>query len=161
MVNPRDVAGNTEEEEVEGPQCLPLSMRGRLTTRPPRRCSLLSAAMNVCSSPVDLFRQLLLLLFSSGISENAELLLLECGRSAVYSRLRGENFAGSSHASDLKIGTPVAALPGAWRYGVRAGTGRPGVIILRLGNVESLVSNFYLSVAGRTHCLRRSVPEIR
>ena len=32
--------------------------------------------------------------------------------------------------SDLKIGTPVATLPGAWRYRVSAGTGRPGVSIL-------------------------------
>ena len=39
-------------------------------------------------------------------------------------------FSGSSHTSDFKIGTPVATLPGAWRYGVSAGTGRPGVSIL-------------------------------
>ena len=32
--------------------------------------------------------------------------------------------------SDLKIGTPVATLPGAWRYRVSAETGRPGVSIL-------------------------------
>ena len=32
--------------------------------------------------------------------------------------------------SDFKIGTPVATLPGAWRYRVSAGTGRPGVSIL-------------------------------
>ena len=37
---------------------------------------------------------------------------------------------GSSHTSDLEIGTPVATLPGAWRYRVRAGTGRHGVSIL-------------------------------
>ena len=40
------------------------------------------------------------------------------------------NFSGSSHTSDFKIGTPVATLPGAWRYRVSAGTGRPGVSIL-------------------------------
>ena len=45
------------------------------------------------------------------------------------SRLRGD-FSGSSHTSDLKIGTPVATLPGAWRYRVSAGTGRSGVSIL-------------------------------
>ena len=45
------------------------------------------------------------------------------------SRLR-QNFSGSSHTSDLKIGTPVATLPGAWRYRVSAGTGWPGVSIL-------------------------------
>ena len=40
------------------------------------------------------------------------------------------DFYGSSHTSDLKIGTPVATLPGVWRYGVSAGTGRTGVSIL-------------------------------
>ena len=40
------------------------------------------------------------------------------------SRLR-RDFSGSSHTSDLKIGVPVATLPGAWRYRVSAGTGRP------------------------------------
>ena len=39
-------------------------------------------------------------------------------------------FSGSSHTSDLKIGTPVATLPGAWRYRVSTGTGQPGVSIL-------------------------------
>ena len=39
-------------------------------------------------------------------------------------------FLGSSHTSDLKIGTPVATLPGAWRFKVSAGTGQPGVSIL-------------------------------
>ena len=36
---------------------------------------------------------------------------------------------GSNHTSELKIGTPVAALPGAWHYRVRDGTGWPGVSI--------------------------------
>ena len=35
------------------------------------------------------------------------------------------DFSGLSHTGDLKIGTP-----GAWRYRVSAGTGRPGVNIL-------------------------------
>ena len=39
-------------------------------------------------------------------------------------------FSGSGHTSDFKIGTPVATLPGAWRYRVSTGTGRPGVSIL-------------------------------
>ena len=39
-------------------------------------------------------------------------------------------FSGSSQTSDFKIGTPVATLPGAWRYRVSAGTGGPGVSIL-------------------------------
>ena len=58
-------------------------------------------------------------------------------------------FSGSSHTSDSKIGTPVATLPGAWRYRVSAGTGRTGVSILWLGEMESLICNFYLSVAAR------------
>ena len=45
------------------------------------------------------------------------------------SRLR-RDFSGSSHTSDLKIGTPVATLPGAWPYRVSTGTGRPNVSIL-------------------------------
>ena len=56
-------------------------------------------------------------------------------------------FLGSSHTDDLKIGTPVATLPGAWCYRVSTGTGRPGVSMLRLGEVERLICNFYLSVA--------------
>ena len=31
------------------------------------------------------------------------------------------DFPGLSHTRDLKIGTPVATLPGAWRYRVSAG----------------------------------------
>ena len=56
------------------------------------------------------------------------------------SALRAENpgfesclphdFSRSSYTSDLKIGTSVATLPGAWRYRVSTGTGRPGVNIL-------------------------------
>ena len=34
------------------------------------------------------------------------------------------------HTSDLKIGTPVATRPGAWRYKFSTGTGWPGVSIL-------------------------------
>ena len=40
------------------------------------------------------------------------------------------DFFGSSHNSDIKLGTPVATLPGVWRYRVGAGTGWPGVSIL-------------------------------
>ena len=40
------------------------------------------------------------------------------------------DFSGSSHTSDLNIGTPVNTLLGAWRSRVSAGTGRPGVSIL-------------------------------
>ena len=65
------------------------------------------------------------------------------------SRLCRDFFTGSSHTSDLKIGTPVATLPGAWRYRVSTGTGWPSVSILWLGEVECLICNFYLSVAAR------------
>ena len=41
----------------------------------------------------------------------------------------------SDHTSDLNIGTPVATLPGSWRYRDSAGTGWPGVSILSLGEV--------------------------
>ena len=49
--------------------------------------------------------------------------------SGFESRLR-RSFPGSSHTGDLKFGTPVAILPGAWRYRVRAGTDWPGVSML-------------------------------
>ena len=39
-------------------------------------------------------------------------------------------FFGSSHTTDLKLGTSVATLPAAWHYRVSAGTGRPGVSIV-------------------------------
>ena len=39
-------------------------------------------------------------------------------------------FSGLSHTCDLNIGTPVATLPGAWRYRVSAGSGEFGVSIL-------------------------------
>ena len=50
--------------------------------------------------------------------------------------LRRWDSSGSSHTSDLKTGTPVATLPGAWCYRVSAGTGWPGVTTLWLGEVE-------------------------
>ena len=40
------------------------------------------------------------------------------------------DFFTSSHASDLKIGTSVATLPGARCYMISTGTGLPGVSIL-------------------------------
>ena len=45
------------------------------------------------------------------------------------SRFR-RDFSGSSHTSDLRIGTSLATLPGVCRYRVSAGTGRPVVSIL-------------------------------
>ena len=53
------------------------------------------------------------------------------------SRLR-QDFSGWSHAGDLKIGTPVATLPGAWRYRINAGRCQYTVI----GEVEGLICNF-------------------
>ena len=60
-----------------------------------------------------------------------------------------EIFPMSSHTRDLKICTPVATPPGTWHYRVSTGTGWPGVSILWLGEVESLICSFYLSVAAR------------
>ena len=64
------------------------------------------------------------------------------------SRLR-RNISGSNHTSDFKIGSPGTTLPGAWSFRVSAGTGRLGVSVLRLGQADSLICNFYLSVAAR------------
>ena len=46
------------------------------------------------------------------------------------SHLHRGDFSGSSHTSDLKIGTPVAILPEARHYRVSTRTGWPGVSIL-------------------------------
>ena len=70
-----------------------------------------------------------------------------------------QDFSRSSHTSELKIGTPVATLPGAWHYKVSAGTGRPGVSILWLVEVESLICNLYLSVAA--HKIVSADPSLR
>ena len=43
----------------------------------------------------------------------------------------------------------MATLPGAWLYKVSAGTGWAGVSMLWLGEMESWIFNFYLSVAAR------------
>ena len=40
------------------------------------------------------------------------------------------DYTRSSHTSDLKIATPVANLPGAWRFRVSAGTDWPCVSML-------------------------------
>ena len=65
-------------------------------------------------------------------------------------RLRRWDFSASSHTRDLKIGTPVAILVGAWRYSVVAGTGWPGVSTLSPSEVEKLICNFFLSAAAST-----------
>ena len=56
----------------------------------------------------------------------------------------------ASHTTDLDGFTPEAGLPGAGRYRVSAGTGWPGVSILCLGEIESLICSFDLSVAAHT-----------
>ena len=43
----------------------------------------------------------------------------------------------------------MATLPGAWRYIVSAWTGWPVISILWLGEMDSLVCDFCLSVAAR------------
>ena len=82
------------------------------------------------------------------------LCLLLCWSSCLASTLRGADlgsipvsFSRSSHTSDLEIGTSVATLPG---YRFSAGTGLHGVSILWLGEIESFICNFCLSVAART-----------
>ena len=65
----------------------------------------------------------------------------------VDSRFRRGDLSVSNYISDSKLGTPVAALPGTWRYGVSVGTGWPVVSTLQLGEVESLICNFCLGVA--------------
>ena len=52
---------------------------------------------------------------------------LEAGRPEFDSCL---SFFGSSHTTDLKTGTPVAALPGSWHCRVSAGPGWPSVRVL-------------------------------
>ena len=51
-------------------------------------------------------------------------------------------FSRSSHIRDLKTGTPVATLPGAWRYRVSTGTAWPGISILwvrlKVGSATSI-----------------------
>ena len=47
-----------------------------------------------------------------------------------YSYLRRGDFSESSHTRHtIKIGTPVATLPCAWRYRVSPRTGWPGISI--------------------------------
>ena len=60
--------------------------------------------------------------------------------------LRRRNFSVSSYQW-LIIGTPMTTLPGARRYRVSAGRGWTSFSVLWLGEVESLICTFYLSVA--------------
>ena len=67
---------------------------------------------------------------------------LESGRPGVRLPLAPRGFFWDLHTSDLNIGTQVAIFAGAQGYSVRAGTGWPGVGILWLGKIESLICNF-------------------
>ena len=55
-----------------------------------------------------------------------------------------QDISGSSHTSDLNIGTPVATQPGTWHYGVSAGSGWSGVSVLWLD--EMVWSATFISV---------------
>ena len=57
----------------------------------------------------------------------------------------------SSHTSDFKTGSSAAALLGAWCNGVSAGTGWPGVNILRVAKIGYLICNFLLSAVPEIH----------
>ena len=74
---------------------------------------------------------------------------LERGGTGFNSRFLRRAFSRSSYTRDLQISTPVATLPGAWRYKIRAGTGWPGVSNTMTGKIKSLICNFCLSVAAR------------
>ena len=71
--------------------------------------------------------------------------------------LRFRSFSGSSHTSDFKISTANATLPGTWYF--RAGTGWSSVSILWLGEIKTLMCNFYISVAA--HTLVSADPSLR
>ena len=57
-------------------------------------------------------------------------------------------FPWSSHSNDLKIGTLVLTLPGAWCHRVSGWNGLPGVSVLWLGELASLIFSFCLTLAG-------------
>ena len=57
-------------------------------------------------------------------------------------------FSQLNHTSDLNTGRAlVATLWGSWCDRINARTGLPGVSILWLGEIESLISNFFVSVS--------------
>ena len=77
-------------------------------------------------------------------------LLAQSGRPEFDSCIHHGCFPRSSHTSDLHIGALVDVLPGAWLCRISAGVGWPCVSILWLGEIESLIGNFYHSVAACT-----------
>ena len=94
-------------------------------------------------SCLQLLRGRPLFLFPRGFQVRAWPVVLDAGFLTVDSRLH-RDFSGSSHTSDIKRDIPVATLSGAWRYWVSAATGWPGVSILLLGEIESLICNFWV-----------------
>ena len=142
-VNPRDIAGE-RRRRISSSSPLPLAPVGAWTTYKS------SPGILILGKPLklspDVTRPLCFSHRLGGLVVKASASRAE--GPGFESRLR-RDFSGSSHTSDLKIGTPVATLPGVWRYRVSTGTGRPGVSILWLGEVESLICSFYLSVAAR------------
>ena len=82
-----------------------------------------------CSASPSTFMNLFLLLLRPPRWPSGKTSASRAEDPGFESRLN-RDFSGSSHTSDLKIGTPMATLPGDWRYRVSAGTGRPGVSIL-------------------------------
>ena len=78
---------------------------------------------------------------------------LESGRLSSYSHPTSSHpppfprFPRSSHNSDVKMGTLLAALPGSWIYRVSLRTGRPANSILCLDEIASLICHLYLRVA--------------
>ena len=111
--------------------CLPVS---RHPPPPPPPPSLLMSS--VCPLPWPMLFCLLVCLSLLYLLVSTASLAKWLRRPPRERKIPGSNparagiFSGSSHTSDLKIGTPVATLPGAWRYRVSGGTGRPGVSIL-------------------------------
>ena len=59
-------------------------------------------------------------------------------------------FSRLNHISDLKTGTPVSMLPGTWHHIVNARTGWPCDSIWCMDEIESLIGNFYFSMAAHT-----------
>ena len=87
-------------------------------------CDVILPAAKLVSSP-----KLCIFLFMGSLASLVVKASASGAEDEFDSRLR-QDFTGLSHTSNLKVGTPVATLPGAWHYRVSAGTGRPSVSIL-------------------------------
>ena len=125
----------------------PSYRHGGLVTRHPPRVRKIGDRSSV--SPSDSCQQLQLVLWDLLAGQVINASPSRATDPGFDSRLHRGDFSGTNHTSDLKIESPVATLPGAWRHRVCAGTGWPGVSTLWLGGVENLIWNFYLSVTAR------------